>query len=162
MTEFQTFKDSGPGAEAAQPRPEGEGALTGAAAPAENPRTRGPRRLGHRWSECEDRALRKLWAENISAAGIAVRLSRSRAAVAARASNLGLALRTPLWGGRRSARCHEGERAERLCLKCGESFASAHKGNRVCGTCKEDEDWSSGPDASQRRIPRRRHEEIDG
>ena len=51
-----------------QPRPEGEGALTGAAAPAENPRTRGPRRLGHRWSECEDRALRKLWAENISAA----------------------------------------------------------------------------------------------
>ena len=91
-----------------------------------------------------------------------MRLGRTQAAVASRASNLGLALRTTLWGERRSARCREGERAARRCLNCGESFASAHKGNRICGTCKEDEDWSGGPDASQRRIPRRRHEEIDG
>ena len=146
-------------ADAAQPCPARGDAIAGPAAAPANPRHH--ERRSRRWTESEDRALRERWAESISASGIAIRLGRTRAAVASRSSGLGLGLRTTLWGERRSARCRKGERAARRCLMCGESFASAHKGNRICGTCKEDEDWSSGPDASQRRIPRRRHEEID-
>lgn len=106
--------------------------------------------------------LRELWSESVSASGIAERLGRTRGAVTSRACNTSLGLRTSLWGERRSAPCAEGERAQRRCLHCGEVFASAHKGNRICRNCKEDEDWGGDPDFSQRRTPRRRHEEVDG
>ena len=114
------------------------------------------------WTKGEDRALRRLWAEGVPASGIADRLGRTRGAVMSRARTLGLGLGTSLWGGLRSVRCTAGERTQRVCLHCGQRFASAHKGNRICCACKEDEDWSGDPDFSQRRIPRRRHEVIDG
>ena len=120
-----------------------------------------PRRARRAWTEGDDRVLCELWAENVPASGIAKWLGRTPGAVTSRANNMRLGLRTTLWGGRRSIRCAEGERAERRCLNCGEQFASAHKGNRICGTCKVDEDWGSGPDYTQRRIRRRRYEEID-
>ncbi len=121
-----------------------------------------PCRTHRTWTASEDRVLREMWAECAPASSVAKRLGRTRAAVTCRASNMGLAWRTTLWGERRNVRCGAGERAERPCLKCGLSFNSAHKGNRICGTCKVDEDWSGEPDFSQRRVPRRRHEEIDG
>ena len=106
------------------------------------------------------RALRTMGG-GAPASSIARRLSRSRSAIAARTRDKGLGLRTTLWGERQSAGWIKGERAERQCLKCGEPFASAHIGNRICRTCKDDEDWSSGPDLSQRRIRRQRHDEFD-
>ena len=103
------------------------------------------------WSAVEVETVRRHWCAGLTTAEIASRLGKSTRAVECKIYKL----RAQGWvlpARRRGASERHGgpddgirpdQRADRRCLYCGESFASSHKGNRICPGCLEDGPFTS-------------------
>ena len=105
------------------------------------------------WAAAEVDALQGHWIAGLTTAEIASRLGKTTRAVECKIYKL----RARGWvlPARRRGNSdrhgdhgiHRGiqpdQRAIRRCLYCGESFASSHKGNRICPGCLEDGPFTS-------------------
>lgn len=108
--------------------------------------------MSHRtWTRDEDARLLAGIAQHKTHACIAAELDRPISSIGSRLHNLGTSTRAlraaeliaderPTSGlvGRRAMvkQGGPGERRPRKCLCCGNEFASAHAGNRLCSTCR--------------------------
>ena len=105
------------------------------------------------WSSTEVETLQRHWNAGLTTTEIASRLAKTTRAVECKICKL----RARGWvfpARRRGQSDRRGDhgvhrgirpdlRAIRRCLYCGESFASSHKGNRLCPGCLEDGPFTS-------------------
>ena len=84
------------------------------------------------WTSAEIKTLCRLWAKGKAADEIGKALGRSAGSVrgAAQRHQLGRP------GGMPAANC----------LKCGGLYSPESRFNRICGRCKQQQDWHSGQD----------------
>ena len=97
--------------------------------------------------------LQRHWRDGLTTAEIAARLGRTARAVECKIYKLRvqgcvLAVRRrrkpdPDSGNGIFLKKPTDQRAIRRCLYCSESFASSHKGNRICPNCLEDGPFTS-------------------
>ena len=105
------------------------------------------------WSAAETETLRGHWNAGLTTAEIASRLGKTTRAVECKIYKLRVqgGVFPARRRGKSDRRGDDGidcgirpdQRAIRRCLYCGESFASSHKGNRICPPCLEDGPFTS-------------------
>lgn len=89
------------------------------------------------WSDSEIQALVKMWKEGAKNSDIAKKLNRSPNAVSVKASRIGLPPKDKITEMKATMKV-------RSCLRCRSQFFSDGPGNRICGGCKNTDEWKTG------------------
>lgn len=92
---------------------------------------------GGSWSNKEIEDLVRMWREGVKNSDIAKNLKRSPNAISVKASRIGLPPKDKISDMSSSMKI-------RQCLKCRGPFFSDGPGNRICGACKNTDEWKSG------------------
>lgn len=89
------------------------------------------------WTDTEIQTLVRMWRNNEKNSDIARELGRSANAISVKASRIGLPPKDKIseMNSTMKVRC---------CLRCRSQFFSDGPGNRICGACKNTDDWKSG------------------
>lgn len=89
------------------------------------------------WTDAEIRSLVDMWQKNEKNSDIAKKLKRSANAISVKASRIGLPPKDKIVEMTSSMKV-------RSCLRCRSQFFSDGPGNRICGACKNSDDWKTG------------------
>lgn len=89
------------------------------------------------WTDAEIRSLVDMWQKNEKNSDIAKKLKRSANAISVKASRIGLPPKDKIEEMTSSMKV-------RSCLRCRSQFFSDGPGNRICGACKNSDDWKTG------------------
>lgn len=92
---------------------------------------------GGAWAENEIALLVEMWKAGKKNSEIATELKRSANAISVKASRIGLPPKEKLADGNTNMKV-------RSCLRCRGKFFSDGPGNRICGTCKNTDEWKTG------------------
>lgn len=89
------------------------------------------------WNDHDVQNLVRMWRTGMKNSDIARELNRSPNAISVKASRIGLPPKEHIQNMPPGMKI-------RCCLRCRSQFFSEGPGNRICGACKNTDEWRSG------------------